>query len=434
LSLQLFCGVLLSLLAAVATFILLFISSNQLLDQTVYGEPFMGKMANKKFESLKEYVNDRSITPNNMIQLNVWCKRGERLYLTIYAENQLIYSFPSSGEWDNDDEDESDLAIEDSRKEYELTLSDGTTTHAFLYYYAGDAYYYWTIVVSGIAAFVVFSLCFISFVKRKLQYVKLLKEELDILAGGDLNYPVKVIGQDELGELAFGIDQMRMSILNHQAVEDEIRSSNSKLVTAMSHDLRTPLTSLLAYLELLDREKYETREQMKHFVKRSLGQAMRIKTMADQLFEYFLVYSSEWEQPDLEPTDADSMFQQILGEYAFSLESQDYSVLTEFESLQGQVAVNLRMIRRVFDNLYSNLLKYADKSSPIRLQYKTESWHIILTVKNIVSPERSERESTNLGLNTCRRIMQYHNGGFEASEQEGIFQITLSFPLFYSTE
>ncbi|GAB6110110.1 HAMP domain-containing sensor histidine kinase [Fusibacter bizertensis] len=355
------------------------------------------------------------------------------MYLTIYVKDQLIYSFPSSGDWDTD-ETKTDLETEDIRRKYELTLSDGTTTTAFLYYYAGDAYYYWTIVVSGFASFVIFSLCFVSLVQRKMRYVKLLKEELDILAGGDLNNPVKVIGQDELGELAFGIDQMRLSILNYQAVEEEIRSSNSKLVTAMSHDLRTPLTSLLAYLELLDREKYQTPEQMKHFVKRSLGQAMRIKAMADQLFEYFLVYSSEWEQPDLESTDADSMLQQILGEYAFSLESQNYSVIKEFEPLQGQIAVNLGMIRRVFDNLYSNLLKYADKSHPITLQYKAESGHIILTVTNVVSPECSERESTNLGLNTCNRIMQYHNGSFKTSGQEGIFQVILSLPFLHSAE
>ncbi len=386
----------------------------------------MRKMNDKKIVSLKDYIDERSVTKKNINQLNVWCSRGEHVYLTLYVDDKLIYESADVVNWE---EDRYRLETEDSLSEYPLILSDGVSARAFLYYYSGDAYYYWSIVISSILAFVVFSLCFISFVHHKLKYIKQLKEELDILAGGDLNHPIKVIGQDELGELAFGINQMRLYILNHQAVEDKIRSSNSKLVTAMSHDLRTPLTSLLAYLELLDRGKYINEDQLKHFTKQSLSQAMRIKSMVDQLFEYFLIYSSEWEEPDLEPTDADGMFQQILGECSFSLESQNYCVISEFEPLEGQVAVNLEMIRRVFDNLYSNLLKYADKSSSIKLQLKAEQGHAILTVTNVVSPKRSERESTNIGLDTCRRIMQHHNGSFEVSEKNQLFQVILTLPL-----
>ena len=96
---------------------------------------------------------------------------------------------------------------------------------------------------------------------------------------------------------------MRLSILTHQKLEEEMRSNSSKLVTAMSHDLRTPLTSLMGYLELLDRNKYENEEQLRLFIKKSLNQAIRINSMANQLFEYFFVYSSEYEELDLEPLE-----------------------------------------------------------------------------------------------------------------------------------
>ena len=61
---------------------------------------------------------------------------------------------------------------------------------------------------------------------------------------------------DELSELARGIDQMRRSIIKHQEVEQQIRKANAELITSMSHDLRTPLTSLLAFLEIIERKKY----------------------------------------------------------------------------------------------------------------------------------------------------------------------------------
>ena len=73
----------------------------------------------------------------------------------------------------------------------------------------------------------------------------------------------------------------------------------------MSHDLRTPMTSLLVYLELLDCGKYENETQLKHVISRCLEKTLHIKGMADKLFEYFLVYSSEWEPPDSEFVDAD---------------------------------------------------------------------------------------------------------------------------------
>lgn len=371
LSAQLFCGVLLSLLAAASVFFLLFALGTRVLDQTVYGEPFISKMADQQFESLQSYVTRERITAKNLHRLNLWCSQGDQVSLTIYQHNTVLYNSPASSENDAV-QSEFSPAWESPDREYALVLGDGTETRAFLYYYAEDMLYYWAAILSGLVAFTVFSLCFIAFVHRKLRDIKRLKRELDILAGGDLRCPVTVKGEDELGELASGVDQMRRSILAHQEAEEQMRSANSQLVTAMSHDLRTPLTSLLGYLELLDRGKYQDQEQLRHFIRQSLGKTLQIKDMADKLFEYFLVYSSEWDQPDMETADADGLFQQFWGEYAFSLENEGFSVDCDFEELNGTVRVNTDLLRRAFDNLYSNLRKYADRARPIRLVCRRE--------------------------------------------------------------
>ena len=205
--------------------------------------------------------------------------------------------------------------------------------------------------------------------------------------------------------------------------------ASSQLVTAMSHDLRTPLTSLLAYLELIDRGKYESPEQLHLFIKKSLDKTYRIKDMADQLFEYFLVYSAEWEQPDLEKQNADTLFRQIWSDYAFSLESKGFSVHTDFQPIDGIVQINVELLRRTFDNIYSNLLKYADPSKPVEIAFACRNEKIQLQVVNHISPFRDKRESTNIGLNTCVRVMEYHNGTFTFTEESDIFTATLTFPL-----
>ena len=427
LSAQLLCGVLISILAAVLTFFVMLHLGDALLDSTVYGQPFEKKMASLQFDGLQEYVTEENITQDTIQQLNVWCHQGRRVYLTVYKDGDRLFAsdVPSHAPVNSD----GNRKDEDPDSEFALTLSDGTDVQAFLYYFASIRYHSVMVAVSYLSAFLAFSVCFIILVHRKLAYVKKMKSELDILAGGALEYPVTVRGNDELGQLAYGIDQMRQSILAHQRTEELTRSASSQLVTAMSHDLRTPLTSLLAYLELMDRGKYQNDEQLHQFIKKSLDQTLRIKTMADQMFEYFLVYSASGEQPDLETQDADTLFNQFWNEYAFSLENDGFTVDADFQPLRGNVQVNPDLLRRAFDNLYSNLTKYADSSRPISIAFRRTGNQARLLLRNFISPARNHRESTNIGLNTCRRIMDYHNGSFETAEHNGIFEVVLQLPI-----
>lgn len=423
LSAKLMGGVLLSLLAAGLVFVLTHFTGKMVLDETVYGKAF-----DRRFSGLQNYVEKEKITAKNLHRLNVWCSHSGQVYLTVYIDGFIRYESPLAASTALE-EDAFDISLENPEQEYTLRLSDGTQAQAFLYYYVGNAYYYWALGFSALLAFAAFSLCFIFFVHKKMRYVKHLKAELDILAGGDLHYAITIKGEDELGELAQGIEQMRQSILSYQETKEQMRLANSQLVTAMSHDLRTPLTSLLAYLELMDRGKYDSEEQLHYFTQRSLEKGFQIKSMADKLFEYFLVYSSEWEPPEMETVDADSLIQQFWGEYAFSLESKGFSVRYEFSELKGSLRVNMELLRRAFDNLYSNLLKYADPAQPLEIFCCQEGGQVRLTIYNHISPYRDKRESTNIGLGTCQRALQYHGGSFETREDSGIFQVNVTLPL-----
>ncbi len=426
LSTQLLAGAILSVIAAFLSFMLFFTAGSFLLDVTVYGKDFAGKVEDRKFRSLQEYVIKEKITKEGIYRLTAWSARSRSLYFTVYEDGALVYETPvgrikTRGEFDPD--------MEDPYNEYTLELSDGTELQAFLYYLPRDSFYLWMMIVAGVLAFLVFSTCFVSLVHRKVRYIKKLKGQLDVLAGGQLEYPVTIKGKDELAELASGIDEMRRSILSHQRAEENIRSANSRLVTAMSHDLRTPLTSLLAYLELLDRGKYTDEEQMKHLIRQSLTKTVSIKTMAEKLFEYSLVYTSEWEETDSEAVDADELFQQVWHEYAFSLESRGFAVEKDFGTLNGTVNVNADLLRRAFDNIYSNLMKYADPAGEIKLKYLRRGNEVAMTIINSISADRDEKESTNIGLNTCKRIMRIHAGSFEAGEDGGKYKVEFVLPL-----
>lgn len=415
------------MLVAAVAFALFFTAGNYLLDHTVYGSDFADRMEDRTFVRLQAFIDREGITPQKLRRLSAWSASQDNIYLALYLDGALAFE---SAAGEADDPEDYGPEMENAQQRHALTLADGTEAEVFIYYFADEAFYIWICAVSGVLAFAVFSLCFIALVHRKLRVIQKLKRELDILAGGDLEYAVTVRGSDELGELASGIDNMRRSILAHQRAEDEIRAANSQLVTAMSHDLRTPLTALMAYLEMLDLDKVSDEAQKRHLIHQSLTKARSIKDMADKLFEYFLVYTSEWEQPELERMDADAVIRQFWQEYAFALESRGFTVSLSLNELNGDIEVKTELLQRAFDNLYANLLKYADAAQPVEITCWRERGRARLRIVNAISDQRNKRQSTNIGLNTCRRILSMHSGDFQAVEKGERFEVALSLPLY----
>ena len=151
--------------------------------------------------------------------------------------------------------------------------------------------------------------------------------------------------------------------------------------------------------------------------------------MADKLFEYFLVYSSEWENETMEVLEAADLIQQLCGEYAFSLESSGFTVRCDIGPVSGRLYADAALLRRVFDNLYSNLVKYADPAKEIALDCRRQGGSLRLTMHNSVSPSGERGESTNIGLKTCSKIVRRHNGSFNVSCDGNSFEVEILLPL-----
>ena len=428
LSLQLLAGVLFSLLISLLSFGAFFALGNALLDYTIYTRSFFDKMSDRQFKKLQEYVTAENINADSLQQLNAWQSSHDSIYLAIYIDDALIFESKNAGSVFAPPEGEAGPP-QDGVRDYTLVFGDGTRARTLFYYLPSDAFFYWMTVISFVLAYSVLSLCLVLLIHTKLLYIKKLKKELDVMAGGDLSKPVTVRGEDELSELASGIDEMRRSILKHQTTEAEIRSANSELVAAMSHDLRTPLTSLKGFLELLDEDKVTDEQMRRQLISRSLNQTGTIISMVNKLFEYSLVYTSEWKPPRMKTYDADELFSQFWRDYAFQLGSRGFTVETDFRELGGEVTANTEYMKRVFDNLYSNLIKYAEPAQPISINYRREGANAALTVINFISPQRDRKESTNMGLNTGRRILKMHRGTFEASAKDGRFLVELKLPI-----
>lgn len=233
------------------------------------------------------------------------------------------------------------------------------------------------------------------FVTAKMRVVERLKGEILEMASGNLDTPVKEEGQDELGVLAKELDSLRFTLHEKFADEQELHKSNQELVTALSHDLRTPLTILKGYLEIVQLGRNQ--EQQEEYVRRCIRKTEDIQEMTNRMFEYALVYDEvklEKDYPELERV-MQSMILKELKEHMEFLELAGFQteLVNELPEKEETVLADTAMLKRVFNNLFSNIIKYADKKVPVYIEVTSEPEFCIL-IKNRIKAEQNPMKAT----------------------------------------
>ncbi len=420
--------------------VLVYYASNAFLDETIYGDYYTDYMAENEVSTLQSFITSNEVTTEDLSPLNEWCKdRYNRVTLFIADGDDIIFQSRHSGPKKIKTIDEME-AFATAELFYDVAIlgedvtffegeDDETTYEVYLYYHASYGYYVSTLILAAAVGCLVFAFVFFMLFRKKLSYIVRLKRELDILAGGDLSYEVTERGGDEIKDLATGINAMRTAIVERQDAEEEARRANAQLVTAMSHDLRSPLTAILGYLEMLKRHKYDNDEQLDYFVDNTYQKTLQIKEMSDKLFEYFLVSKSENEQIRMDEYDAPVLLMGMLEECILSLDCEGYTFDTKLEEVTGVVRANAQLLKRVFDNLYSNLKKYAEPKETIKVSMEMEEKMVLITMVNAAKSDISKEESTRIGLKTCERIIGYHDGTFTHENRDKKFTITMTLPL-----
>lgn len=424
---------LISLLIGVMIFLTCYTLSFSMLHRTVYSHETLDQQADTIYADLQSYITEQQISIENVAQLDQWKPPAPGLvFFRLYQENRLIYTTPLYGYQDENAGLDDLFYSEGFGDIYDLKLADQTSVSMSLTC-TNNRVYYLAFLISVLAGIVGFSVSLYTFLRKKILYIETVRKELDILAGGQLEYDVTVTGIDELSGLADGINQMKDTIIRRQEAEETARKANNDLITSMAHDLRSPLTSLIGYLEILTNRKYKTEEQASRYTAQSLKKAFQIKGMSDQLFEYFLVYSADREEQAMEPLPAESFFTEALNDFTWSLENSGFQVIREEYPVSGMLKLNPDLMKRIFDNMYSNIAKYADPAEPVSIQCTESEGCILIRVKNRISTDAVIKQGSGIGLATCERIAAFHNGHFLSSRFDGSFQVELYLPLLKRT-
>lgn len=268
-----------------------------------------------------------------------------------------------------------------------------------------------------------FFLIVLFFLNRKMKSVLKLKQEILVMSSGDLSHPVPDLGGDEIGILAKELDQMRTTLNDNIEKEQESRQANQDLITALSHDLRTPLTILNGYLEVIKFKKNPGLQE--EYLDRCLMKTKDIKELTDRMFTCALV-SEEQENPRLTWTSTD-FIRQCLKENADFIRLAGFTPSLDLDGASVALQSDKTMLKRILDNLFSNIFKYGDKNITVDISFQIRKDVFTVTVKNAVKAEHSREDCNNIGLKSTRKMVRLLGGELYVSQTSELFTARLTF-------
>lgn len=265
------------------------------------------------------------------------------------------------------------------------------------------------------------------------------------LAGGDLTYHTDTRGMlwdfkqhgENMNKIADG-----MSI----AVEERLKSERMKtdLITNVSHDIKTPLTSIINYASLISEEPSEN-AKITEYSKVLVRQSDKLKRLIEDLVEASKASTGNLEVA-LAPCDAGTFLTQAGGEYEEKMQKVDLTLMTKKPDKELRIMADGRRMWRIFDNLMNNICKYALPGTRVYLGLEEKDGNAVITFKNtsrepldMTEEELLERftrgdssrntEGNGLGLAIAKSMTELQGGVLRLSTDGDLFKATLSFPL-----
>ena len=349
------------------------------------------------------------MSSRDTLAIEQWSRGEKKANVIVYQAEGDPYE---AGSWGTsellDDTTQSDIAdlgysfftLQFADGEYRVAVCD--YSEAWLYSYVSFG--------ALVLGFVIYSFIAFGFTRRLTRRVMRLSEAVG--AAGALNRTIPVTGTDEIARLAASVNTMRDTILERTRNEQTAWQANSDLITALSHDIRNPLTSLIGYLDLLEMSQDRLPEDLRSYVLASRDKAYQHKDLTGEMFRYFLVFSRGEQETHPEPYDAQILCAQLLGECAAELRSRGFDVNLLLLTTPCTVTTDVQMLKRVTDNLLSNIEKYADPAARLTILAECEGERLHVCFANRARRELARVESNHIGLRTCEAILKLFGGQF----------------------
>ena len=389
-------------------------------------EDVQQRITTQQLTEFQNYVTENQLASTDRKRIDDWAHSHKNTMIAFYREGQNPYfSMPRVYQGREDAEQGGQFQPYEWISFNSVEFSDGEAAVA-LYYNGVNAYYGIGCEILLVLAIAAFPLFFLFGSRKIIRYIVQLSEEIQAMEGGDLDHPITVQGADELTTLASCLDSMRITLRIQQQEEAEASAKVKNLITEMSHDLRTPLTTLLLYTEILRSHKYDGPAQESDYLNKIDSKARQIKQLSDNLFEYALITRDTVVTLD-PPTHFSEIFEEPLTDMIDHLQQRGFLCGLELGSDDPLMTVRSQYVRRILDNITSNILKYADPQQEISIRFVQEADKVGLTFRNKTLPVPPSAESTKVGLTSMETMMDKMHGVFRVEQGSDWFCVTLLF-------
>ena len=277
----------------------------------------------------------------------------------------------------------------------------------------------WIIGMSTFLSACAFSVLFLSLLNDRIAYIRKITAGIERLRAGQKDPELPLEGNNELTELAGAINEMSQAQQQLRQKEQTLAREKEQLIRSLSHDIRTPLTSILAYSEYLASLDQVSPEELKAYLQLIQKKAGQIRELSAILLDGGK-RNPEWFE------DGRLLLEQIGSEFEGELEEQ-FDVRVDFSDCGAfSGSFDVQELRRIFDNLCSNIQKYADPGCPVFLSVVLEGSGLTIRQHNTVRQPKSRSEGYQIGINSIRRIVQNYAGQVSIRQTPAEFTIAIT--------
>ncbi|MBP1996345.1 HAMP domain-containing sensor histidine kinase [Paenibacillus eucommiae] len=293
-----------------------------------------------------------------------------------------------------------------------------------------------------------FILSFFLLTRPIIRYFKAITDGLKLIAEGNLKFRLPLSRQDELGVVAQNINIMAERLQQQLERERKLEESKMELITYVSHDLRTPLTSIIGYLDLLKTQAFQSEQEQTRYIDNAYNKTQQLKKLIDDLFEYTRLTNGDV-RLSIQEVEFNSLLEQMLTEFEPVAKEQEISIRKKLNARPILLHVDIEKMVRAIDNLFMNALKFSNRPGEITVQLTAKQKQVTLSIENLGKPISKEQEAqlferfykmepsrhdkhlpsgSGLGLSITKNIVELHNGQIWLEHNEGHYKFYIEIP------
>ncbi|MDE1507502.1 sensor histidine kinase [Ligilactobacillus salivarius] len=272
--------------------------------------------------------------------------------------------------------------------------------------------------------------------------------ELHYIADGHFNHRIPFQLKGQMQRVVASVNALVDSTIKAMEDEREIERSKDELITNVSHDIRTPLTSIIGYLGLIEDKQYRSEEDILKYTHTAYLKSKQMKSLVDDLFEYTKVRQTD-APLQIQSLELNAMLEQIGASFELEANKKGMEINTILPDSPVKIEADPEKLARVFNNLITNALKYGSDGKNIYLQLtKVDEKEIEIRISNDGEPipEKSLRQvfdrfyrvessrsketgGTGLGLAIAQSIIELHHGYIYVESNKNLTSFIMRLPI-----